>query len=45
MTKSRMAVPGLFEGHVRTVKMLGSMWSNDTEFTTQKWARLYLHGA
>ena len=24
MTKSRMATPGLLEGHVSTVKMLGS---------------------
>ncbi len=27
MTKSAMAVPGLSEGQVNTVKILGSMWS------------------
>jgi len=27
MTKSAMAVPGFREGQVRTVKILGSMWS------------------
>ena len=41
MTKSAMAVPGLEEGQVSTVKMEGSQWSKLTELITQKLARSY----
>ena len=41
MTKSAMAVPGLEEGQVSTVKMEGSQWSKLTLLTTQNLARSY----
>ena len=41
MTKSAMAVPGLAEGQVNTVKMDGSQWSKLTLLTTQNLARSY----
>ena len=46
MTKSASAVPGpaAGEGHVSTVKMLGSGWSKLTVLMTLKRARSYLYG-
>ena len=41
MTKSAMAVPGLEEGQVSTVKMEGSQWSKLTLLTTQNLAKSY----
>ena len=42
MTKSTLAVPGVSEGEVSTVKMLGSAWSNRIGPTGEKRRRSYL---
>jgi len=44
ITKSAVAVPGIEEGHVNTVKILGSGWSNETELIVQNLSRSYLNG-
>src|SRR5687767_8524765 len=44
ITKSTLAVPGVSEGDVSTVKIDGSGWSKVTEFMALKRARSYLYG-
>ena len=43
MTKSQRAVPSSVVGHVSTVKMDGSAWSNATVLITMNLARSYLN--
>src|SRR5918993_5564448 len=45
ITKSQLAVPGVSEGEVRTVKMDGSGWSKLIEPMVMKWAVSYFTGA
>src|SRR5215471_20610318 len=45
ITKSTLAVPGVSDGEVRTVKIDGSAWSKVTVFIALKRARSYLQGA
>ncbi len=42
ITKSMLAVPGVSEGEVSTVKMLGSAWSNRSGPTGENRRRSYL---
>src|SRR4051794_28995540 len=44
-TKSQFAVPGVSDGAVSTVKMLGSAWSYSTGPTGEYRRRSYLYGA
>src|SRR6188768_2750876 len=44
ITKSRLAVPGVSDGEVRTVKIDGSGWSKLTVLMALKRARSYLYG-
>ena len=45
MTKSTLAVPGVSDGAVRTVKIDGSGWSRRVAPTGEKRRRSYLKGA
>ena len=42
ITKSATATPGVLEGQVKTVKILGSMWSNETVLIVQNFVKSYL---
>ena len=42
ITKSMLAVPGVSDGDVRTVKIEGSAWSNSTGPTGENRLRSYL---
>ena len=44
ITKSTLAVPGVSEGEVSTVKIDGSGWSKLTVLIALKRARSYLYG-
>src|SRR5215212_9767886 len=45
ITKSQLAVPGVSDGDVSTVKIEGSGWSNETVLMTLNFERSYLYGA
>src|SRR5690606_13979794 len=45
ITKSALAVPGVSDGEVRTVKIDGSGWSKLTVPMVLKWRVSYLYGA
>ena len=44
ITKSKAATPGSSVGAVKTVKILGSGWSNDTELMVMNRFKSYLYG-